>query len=89
MSEMRETHRVRDRIGKGLDWISAADFKLENSCNLHGMRPEEKVTLHVLLKQSPRLDSCHSGGFQHRLGKVWALETRQTHLLRRQLSVSI
>jgi hypothetical protein len=43
MPEVRETHRIRDRAGKGLDWFSAADSKRQNRCHLHGMRSKEEI----------------------------------------------
>jgi hypothetical protein len=41
MPEMRETHRILHRFGKGLDWFSAADPKRKSRSHLHGMHSEE------------------------------------------------
>jgi len=38
---MRQTSRLRHCVGKGLDFVAAANSECQDNCHLHGLRSEE------------------------------------------------
>ncbi len=66
MPKMWKTYRICDCVGKSVGFFSATHPERQDSCNLHGMCPEEKIVLfvgrlvyekgvHILVNAAPKV----------------------------------